>query len=398
MKEFLQNKIKSLKDRKTEISTKFKSCEDLAKLKAYQGEIEHINTEIDEFQKQLDKLDGKQKKEFNPIATYGIGSNLKTSAANEEDIECRKTFMDYVLKGGNQVPDTIKTTTVTGDIAAVIPDTILNKVVEKLNAAGMIYARVTKTSYQGGLSIPTASAKPTATWVSEGKGATAQKKSIDGKIVFAYHKLQCKVSISLETSIVSLAVFEQTVINNITEAMLIALEESIVNGDGNGKPKGILTKEVDQERIVSASSANIGTYDFWVGVESKIPLAYESTGVYLLSKQTWDKYCVGMVDKNGQPIARVTYGISALPERRLLGREVILTDYVPSFDAVENNNCFGCVVNLADYVLNSNLQMTIKKYEDNDTDDLITKATLLADGDLIDTNGTVMLKKAQPQK
>ena len=42
---------------------------------------------------------------------------------------------------------------------------------------------------------------------------------------------------------------------------------------------------------------------------------------------------VGMIDTNGQPIARVNYGINGRPERTLLGRTVVLNDYMTSLGA-----------------------------------------------------------------
>ena len=52
-----------------------------------------------------------------------------------------------------------------GVIGAVIPTTILNKIIEKMEAVGMILPLVTRTAYKGGVSIPTSTAKPVASWV-----------------------------------------------------------------------------------------------------------------------------------------------------------------------------------------------------------------------------------------
>ena len=46
-----------------------------------------------------------------------------------------------------------------------------------------------------------------------------------------------------------------------------------------------------------------------------------------------------------------------------------------------------------DYILNTNLNMTIKRYEDNDTDDLVTKAIMLVDGKVVDKNSLVTITK-----
>ena len=61
---------------------------------------------------------------------------------------------------------------------------------------------MTHTSYKGGVTVPTSSAKPTASWVAEGAGSDKQKKAL-GSITFAYHKLRCAISMSLEVSIVT---------------------------------------------------------------------------------------------------------------------------------------------------------------------------------------------------
>ena len=59
----------------------------------------------------------------------------------------------------------------------MIPTTILNRIVEKMEAVGMILPLVTRTAYKGGVSIPTSSAKPVASWVAEGAGSDKQKKT-----------------------------------------------------------------------------------------------------------------------------------------------------------------------------------------------------------------------------
>ena len=40
----------------------------------------------------------------------------------------------------------------------------------------------------------------------------------------------------------AISAFEAMLINNIVEAMTKALEQAIISGDGNGKPKGILNE------------------------------------------------------------------------------------------------------------------------------------------------------------
>ncbi len=76
----------------------------------------------------------------------------------------------------------------------------------------------------------------------------------------------------------------------------------------------------------------------------------------------------------------------------LLGRPVICNTYMSSYSAsVEADTLIAALFNLKDYVLNTNLNMTIKRYEDNETDDQITKSIMLADGKVVDNNSLVTL-------
>lgn len=317
---------------------------------------------------------------------------------NNEDlynsIEYRKAFMNHVIKG-SPIPEKFMNAdqnTKTTDVGSVIPTTVLEKIVEKLEATGMILPLVTRTSYKGGLAIPTSSVKPVATWVAEGQGSEKQKKTT-GQIVFSYYKLRCAVSVSFETSVVTLGVFETTLINNIAEAMTKALEQAIISGTGEGQPKGILAETAPEgQNIEIAADASV-VYETLIKAEAVLPLSYESEAVWCMTKKTFMRF-IGMVDANGQPIARVNYGIAGRPERTLLGRTVVLNDYMTSLGAtIEDDTVVAFLFNFKDYVLNTNYNITVKRYEDNETDDQVTKALMLADGKVVDKNSLVTITK-----
>src|SRR5690606_29755754 len=108
------------------------------------------------------------------------------------------------------------------------------------------------------------SAKPTATWVAAGSMSDKQKKQVTGTITFNYHKLQCRVAVELVADTVAMPVFEQTVSDNIYEAMIVALEEAIINGSGTGQPLGI-TKDsnIPTSQIVEVDATELGKYETW---------------------------------------------------------------------------------------------------------------------------------------
>ena len=318
-------------------------------------------------------------------------SNEKENFTNS--IDYRKAFMNYVITGEKGAAlKNLDANTKTTDVGVAIPETVLSRIVEKMEATGMILPLVTRTAYKGGIKVPTSTAKPSATWVNEGKGSDKQKKSLS-YISFTYNKLRCAISVSLEVDTMALPFFETTFINNVTEAMVKAIEQSIISGTGSGQPKGILSETVVTGQNVDIAKSGSPAYKNLTDAEAALPLAYENGAVWFMTKKTFMEYA-SLVDSTGQPIGRVNYGIGGKIERMLLGRTVICNDYMPSYSAtVTSDTVVAFLFNPKDYILNTNLNMTVKKYEDNDTDDLVTKAIMLVDGKAVDINSLVTITK-----
>lgn len=311
-------------------------------------------------------------------------------------LEYRNAFMNYVQNG--VVSETLKNdaTTTTSTAGAVIPTVVLDRIIAKLEAESVMYNLVTKTNYKGGLSIPTVSVKPTASWVNENAGS--EKKAITtGSITFAYHKLRIAIAASLEVETMSLSAFETFVVNLIGTAMANAIDTAIISGNGTSQPLGILNNASGKQAVVSGQLLTVAkgaglSYSVLCNAEAALPSQYESGAVWIMSKKTFMSF-MGMVDDDGQPISRVNYGLGGKPERYLLGREVAISDKVSDFVASPSaDTTFACIVNPKDYILNINLNLTVKEYEDNDTDATIRKAIMLVDGKLVDNGSLVVLK------
>lgn len=352
--ETLEEESRSLLDKKDKLSAELKKLEEREERKNMAKNINdglNVATNV------------------TPVANNGEVRNYN------ETLEYRQAFKDYVLKGVEMRADAVTKTT---DIGAVIPTSIMNKVYEKIETLGKVYAKITKTAFKGGLAVPTSSLKPTATWVAEGTGSEKQKKTF-GSVTFAYYKLQCKVAVTLEADTVSLEIFEDTLAKNIAEAMVKAIELAVFQGTGSGQPKGVCVE-------VTATQINAVDYATLVGIEGNVPEAYDSSAEYYMTKSDFYTKIIGMVDNAKQPIARVNVGIDGKPAPALFGRNV---NFVPS--EYLNGNLL-VVGDLSDYILNSNLQITMKKYVDEDTDDTIHKATMLADGKLASKDSFQVIK------
>ncbi|WP_270396233.1 phage major capsid protein [Mediterraneibacter massiliensis] len=374
-----------------------------------QGQVEEAQEKMDEVRDLDEKWDGiaQAQADFNalntepkPVNVFGQEGNVVNfgNLPAEENIydstEYRMAFMNYVLKG-TPIPEKFKNenaNTKTTEIGSVISPTVVNRIVEKMETIGMILPLVTKTAFPAGATVPTSSVKPVATWVAEGGTSDKQKKTT-GQIDIAGYKLRCAISMTLEASVMSLKIFETIFVQNVSEAMVKAQEKAFIEGTGSGQPKGVLKETAPEGQNIDIAAESDVTYQTLIDAEAALPLAYENGAVWNMTKKTFMKF-IGMVDKDGQPIARVTYGISGKPERTLLGRRVVLNEYMTSLGAtISADTVVAFLYNWSDYMFNTNYAMRIKTYEDNDTEDQITKAVMICDGKAIDKNSLVTITK-----
>lgn len=328
-----------------------------------------------------------------PISNGEANRVVASIMEQDDDLDYRMQFMNHVLKG-TPIMTNNDAITVTGDVGAVIPNTIINKIYEKLEVVGGIYAKLTKTFYKGGVTVPTSAAKPVATWTTERGGSDKQKKTL-GSVTFSYHKLRCVVAVSIAVDTVTLDIFENTLAQNIADAMVKAIEAAAFNGAGaaSNEPEGILTKTVPDGQTINITEGSDVTYADLCAAEGALPAEYDAGTEWYMKKKTFYNQFMGMVDDNGQPIARMNAGVDGKPDATLFGRKVNFTDYVPAFAAsVSGDTPFAVMFNFSDYILNTNLQITVKEYEDHDTDDQIKKAIMLVDGKPVDLNSLVVMQ------
>lgn len=341
--------------------------------------------------------------------TGGAGFAIATSQREPEercdDIydtpEYRQAFMDYVRMGtaipaqyreGTTTTTPTNQTTMSTDVGSVIPTTLLNRIIAEMDTYGNIWAKVTKTNVKGGVDIPTMDMKPTASWVGEG-ASTDQKLETEDAISFKYYGLECKIAQSLLVATVTLSAFEAKFVELATEAMIKALETSIIKGTGTGQPTGI-TKDSRITNVIELTLDELADWEAWhKKVKAKIKKAYRN-GEFIMAQSSFDGYIDGMVDKNGQPVARVNYGINGEESYRFMGKtvETVEETLLPYFEDAANGDVVAIFGKLSDYMVNSNMQMTTTKWFDHDENKIKNKCLLIADGKVADPFGFVLIK------
>ncbi len=397
--------LKEMTERRSAIyETEIDKAQGEADLDALQTELRKLDLMISEEERKAASLVDERTAAVSSAVpgVVATGARVQAQAAEQrsgepEDkystTEYRKAFMQYVTRG-TAIPAEIRAgdeNTLTSDVATAIPTILIDRIVEKLEAVGMILNLITRTTYASGVNIPTSSVKPVATWVNEAAGSDKQKKTTS-YITFSKFKLRCEISMSMEVSVMAISAFENAFVRQVSEAMVKAIETAIIStANGATSCKGILAETPASGQALTASKLD---YDKLIETEAALPEEYEGNAVYCMTKKTF-MYYIGMTDAEGQPIARVNYGISGRPERTLLGRPVITCgSYLPSFTAATEGQIFAFIFNFSDYVLNTVYDMGIQRKQDWDTEDMLTKAVMSVDGKVVDKNSLVTIAKA----
>ncbi|MCU7379717.1 phage major capsid protein [Clostridiales Family XIII bacterium ASD5510] len=415
MNEFLKKLIKKKEARAEELRELIAKAETADEVRSLGDELNTVRDEIREAQRELDALPaddpdlraaepgpGVQVHNAQVMGAFSAQQRGQETDDPYDTDEYRMAFMEFVCRG-TPIPSELRADaiTTTTDASVVIPTTLMNEIIQKLDTYGNIYAKVRRLNVQGGVEFPILSLKPTATWITADTGTSEsdkQKLQMNEKISFSYYGLECKLAQTLLVNVTTLKMFQDLFVPLATEAIVRAMEAAIIAGTGSGQMLGI-TKDsrVPAENVITLSPEEIGKWDVWKKkVFAKMKKAYRS-GEFIMSQATFDGYIDGMVDTTGQPIGRVNYGIDGSETYRFGGKniETVEDELIPYYEDAAAGDVVAVFCKLSDYAINSNLEMRTVKWEDHDNNEIKNKCILICDGKLIDPHGVLIIKKGE---
>lgn len=425
--EYLRNVIKAKEERANELRNLIKEATTADEVRSLGDTLNDVLNELEDAKTQLEeeeKNQGEGEEEGNGEGeeeraraaargeirggqvrgVYGIGTSGRKEEKNNDPYdteEYRKAFMEYVCRATPMPAEYRESQTTTiADAGAVIPTTILNEIVREMKSYGNLYNKVRKINVQGGVEIPILDLTPTAKWITETVPSEDQKIGAKNSISFSYYGLECKIAQTLLASVVTMSMFQELFPQLAAEAMIKAIDIGIVNGTGTGQMLGI-TKEtrIPTANVITINESDVGSWEYWKKtVFAKMKKSYRN-GEFIMAQGTFDGYIDGMVDKNGQPIGRVNYGIDGGEKYRFAGKniEVVEDDVLKPWDTAAKGDVVAIFGDLKNYVINSNMQMRTVKWEDHETNQLKNKCILVADGKIVDPYGFLIIKKGDPE-
>lgn len=406
MKEKLIKLLNAKEEQRSKLNTALIENDNKEERAEIGATLDALSKEIDDIKSMLAEIDepaksDEDKRNFSVIGTVQTRTAIQEDTEDCHDtIEYRKAFMNYCTKG-TPIPQEFRdnATTTTSDAGAVIPTTYVNMIIQELESYGNIYEKVTKTNIPGGVEYPILSVKPVATWITADSGKSesdTQKISANDTVSFKYYGLECKISQTLLTSVVTIESFQNLFIPLASKAIARALDIAIMNGSGTGEALGI-TKDtrVPTANIITLSSDDIKSWEAWKKkVFGKMKKSYRK-GIFFMAQTTFDGYIDGMADSVGQPIGRVNYGISEGESYRFGGKavETVEDDVITAYDMANTGDVIAVFADLENYAINHSMNMQTVKWVDHDTNEIKNKVTMICDGKLLDANGVLIIKK-----
>lgn len=245
---------------------------------------------------------------------------------------------------------------------AVIPTTIANRVITKVQELAPILAKSTRFNVKGTLKVPV--------WGKAGTGADQditvgyQTEFTDitansGKFTsvdlsgFLAGALTLVGKSVINNSQVNVADF---VINEMAKKIAIFLEKELINGTADDKATGALATTT----TMNAGSISAISADNLIDLQAKIPTAYQNDAVWVMNPKTFTAL-KKLKDGNGQYLLQSDFA-GAMPYR-ILGRPVYLSENMPEIASAAKAVLYGDLSGLAvNFREDISIQVLLEKY------------------------------------
>ena len=220
----------------------------------------------------------------------------------------------------------------------LVPDEFEKTLVEALEEENVFrtLAHVIKTS-SGDRKIPVVASKGTASWVDE-EGAYTESDDAFSQVSIGAYKLGTMIKVSEELLADSVFDLEAYISKEFARRIGAREEESFFNGDGKGKPLGILAAAGGAEVGVTAASATAITADEVIDLFYSLKAPYRKNAVWVLNDATV-KQIRKLKDTTGQYLWQPSL-VAGTPDT-LLGRPVKTSAFMPTAAAGAKTIAFG---------------------------------------------------------
>ena len=310
------------------------SAEDDAKYAEMEKEFDALSNEI----KRLERMASIENELNKPVNTP-ILTNPKEEEAGKKANAYKKAFWN-LMKNKTVRPEVLNDLNVGSDTEGgyLVPDEFEHTLVEALEEENIFrkLAHVINTQ-SGDRKIPVVASKGTASWVDE-EGLIPDSDDSFGQVSIGAYKLGTLIKVSNELLHDSVFNLEAYISKEFARRIGSKEEDAFFNGDGTGKPTGILHSTLGAEVGVTTAEATKITCDEVIDLFYSLKAPYRKRAVWVLNDTTV-KAIRKLKDGNGNYIWQPA--LTAGQPDTILGRPVYTSSYVPEIAAGARTIIFG---------------------------------------------------------
>lgn len=245
-------------------------------------------------------------------AEIGGKNEMETRTFTTESAEYRSAWAKTLL---GQELNEVEKRAYSQETSGAVPTGVADMFFEKMKKLAPMLNEITLMRVAGNLKFVAEGTRNTAEKHTENAAQTPATDTTVSVTLGAFEFMKV-ISISKSASIMSVAAFENWLVEMLAGDIARAIENYIINDSTNG-----IIANIEEENVKSASAAY--TYADILGLIAMLPATYDAEAKFLLNKKTLWNDVRGIVDGNKRPIFD--------PESNTIcGYPYVVSDYVPS--------------------------------------------------------------------
>ena len=313
------------------------SAEDDATYTRMEQEIADLGREIARMERQ-EAIEAKLAKPVNtPITGKPMGGTGDDKPKTGRGSNAYKAAVLDALRSNFRKVSNVLSEGVDTQGGYLVPEEYDRRLIDVLTEENIMRNLGTNITTSGEHKINIAATKPAAAWIEEGGQLTFGDATFD-QIIMDAHKLHVAIKVTEELLYDNAFNLETYIINQFGKALANAEEDAFLNGDGVGKPLGLLATDGGAQVGVSAKSADEITADEIIDLIYSLKRPYRKNAKFITNDQTLAAIRK-LKDQTGQYLWQPS--LQAGEPDRILGYPVYTSPFFPVITAGVPAIAFG---------------------------------------------------------
>lgn len=252
--------------------------------------------------------------------------------------EYRNAFWNAIRRGKNALyADELRALQVGTDSEGgyLVPQEFEDTLIQGLTTQNIMRTLATVINTASDRNVPVVASHGSATWLAE-EGTFTESDEAFSRVILGAHKVGTLIKISEELLNDSAFNIEQYIMNEFTRRVGRAEEAAFVNGDGTGKPTGVIGSA---NVGVTTAAGNAIISDEIIDLFHSLDRAYRDRATWLMADSTAKVLRKLKNTTTGDYLWQP--GLQAGQPDRILGRPIAISDDVPAISLNAKVIAFG---------------------------------------------------------